>query len=120
MKKNFSLKSAVHRPDRVVESVKAEINKYVSRERRKVLPEGVDYWDFDCKCGANEDAASVIRVQEFSQAIDKVAAAGSENVYIEILAKSGIRAKNAAEAEPASSPESALETTQEHNESESE
>ncbi len=93
MKKTFSLRSNVHRPDRVVESVKADINKYVARERRKALPDGVDYWDFDCKCGPAADAAAKINVAEFSKSIDQVAATGAESVYIEILAKPGVRMK---------------------------
>lgn len=93
MKKNFSLRSNVHRPDRVAESVKADINKYVARERRKALPEGADYWDFDCKCGASAETAVTINVAEFSKSIDQVAATDAENVYVEILAKSAVRKK---------------------------
>ncbi len=95
MKKSFSLTSPVHRPDRVAESVKREINKYLARERRKALPEGVDYWDFDCNCGATAETAAVIHVSAFSQTIDKVAAANSAQVYVEILAKPGVRNKKA-------------------------
>jgi hypothetical protein len=99
MKKNFSLTSPVHRADRVAESVKAEINKYVARERRKALPEGVDFWSFDCKCGASEETAAVIHVNEFSQAITKVAAQ-SDRVYVEIFAKPGVHAKKLNASEP--------------------
>lgn len=93
MKKLFPLTSPVHKPDRQVEFVKKEVNKYLARERRKTFPAGVDYWDFDCKCGADADSASVIRVGEFSQQIDEVVAQKSEHVYIEIVAKPGVRKK---------------------------
>jgi hypothetical protein len=93
MKKLFPLTSPTHKPDRQVEFVKKDVNKYVSRERRKPFPKGVDYWDFDCKCGVTEESAVVIRVGEFSQEIDKAVAAKAANVYIEILAKPGIRKK---------------------------
>lgn len=93
MKKLFPLTSPTHKPDRQVEFVKKDVNKYVSRERRKAFPPGVDYWDFDCKCGVTEESAVVIRVGEFSQEIDKAVAAKAENVYIEILAKPGVRKK---------------------------
>lgn len=93
MKKTFSLRSEKHRPDRVVESVKAEVNKYVARERRKALPEGSNVWDFDCKCGQTSETAETIKVTEFSQSIDKVAATQSESVYIEILARPATRTK---------------------------
>lgn len=91
MKKSFELTSSRHRPDRQVEYVKHEINKYLGRERRKALPEGVDYWDFDCKVGATEEAAAVVMVTEISKKIDEVVAGNSDKVYIEILAKPGIR-----------------------------
>ena len=93
MKKLFPLTSPTHKPDRQVEFVKKDVNKYVARERRKTFPAGVDYWDFDCKCGVSEETAVVIRVGEFSQEIDKAVAAKSESVYIEIVAKPGVRKK---------------------------
>ncbi len=93
MKKNFSLTSPKHKPDRQVELVKAEVNKYVARERRKALPEGVDFWDFDCKYGTTADSAVVVHVDEINKKIDEGAAAKSESVYIEILAKPGVRKK---------------------------
>lgn len=93
MKKNFSLTSEKHRPDRQVELVKAEVNKYVARERRKKLPEGVDFWDFDCKCGATAETAATLHIEEIGKKIAAVAAEKSESVYIEILAKPGVRKK---------------------------
>ena len=54
MKKKFSLKHPKIKPARRVEAVKHEIRKYLKRERRKELPEGVDFWDFDCKFGLTE------------------------------------------------------------------
>lgn len=94
MKKLFSLTSPNHKPDRVVEAVKAEVNKYIARERRKSTPEGVDFWDFDCKCGKDAASAVVVHVSEIGKQIDKTVAAGAtENVYVEILAKPGVRAK---------------------------
>lgn len=96
MKKLFSLTSPKHKPDRVVELVKAEVNKYLARERRKNRPEGVDYWDFDCKCGKDAASALEVRVTELGKAIEKSAAENPENVYVEILAKPGVRAKRPA------------------------
>jgi hypothetical protein len=93
MKKNFPLQAPNKKPDRVVEAVKAEVNKYLARERRKSLPEGVDYWDFDCKVGADAKTAQRVHVKELSKSIDEVALRNGPSVYIEILAKHGIRAK---------------------------
>ncbi len=93
MKKTFSLTSAIHKSDRQVELVKHEINKYLARERRKALPEGVDYWDFDCQCGATAESAVEIHIAELGKQVDKVAATKSETIYVEILAKAGVRKK---------------------------
>lgn len=96
MKKTFSLTSTKHKPDRQVEMVKHEINKYIARERRKALPAGVDFWDFNCKCGADEKSAVVSHVSEIGKQIDKVAALNATDVYVEIIAKPGTRTKKSA------------------------
>ncbi len=93
MKKNMSLTSPKHKPDRQVELVKSEINKYVARERRKTLPSGVDYWDFDCKFGTLGDTAKVVSLEQMSKKIDEAFAARVDSVYVEILAKPGVRIK---------------------------
>lgn len=93
MKKNFSLTSTKHKPDRQVELIKADINKYLARERRKEVPVGVDFWDFDCKCGTAEASAVGVHVSAIGKEIDKVFKSGAESVYIEILAKAGRRTK---------------------------
>ncbi|MBC7465407.1 MAG: hypothetical protein H7256_05390 [Bdellovibrio sp.] len=93
MKKNFSLTAPNKKPDRQVEWVKHEINKYLGRERRKTLPEGVDYWDFDCKFGADESSAAVIHVSEIGKKIDGIVLENRPSFYIEILAKQAKRLK---------------------------
>lgn len=93
MKKSFSLTAPNRKPDRQVEYVKHEINKYLARERRKSLPTGADYWDFDCKCGIDATSANPVKVTEISKGIDQAVAAESGSVYIEILAKPGVRNK---------------------------
>jgi hypothetical protein len=57
MKKTFQLAAEGKNPDRLLEAIKNEIRKYVKRERRRELPAGADYWDFDCRFGATEAAA---------------------------------------------------------------
>jgi Family of unknown function (DUF6172) len=94
MKKNFALQDPKKKPDRVVEAVKADVNKYLARERRKTLPQGVDYWDFDCKVGVDDKTAQRVHVKELSKSIDEVALRNVPSVYIEILAKPGVRAKS--------------------------
>jgi Family of unknown function (DUF6172) len=91
MKKLFPLTSPLHQPARVVEQIKADIRKYLKRERKKKLTDGVDFWDFDCKIGQGEAAPEIKHVEEIIPAIDQAAAAKCGSVYIEILAKPGHR-----------------------------
>ncbi|MBC7704882.1 MAG: hypothetical protein H7274_13180 [Rhodoferax sp.] len=102
MKKTFQLAVEGKNPDRVLEAVKHEIRKYIKRERRRVLPPGVDYWDFDCKFGLTPETAEVVHMATITALIDSVVKEAGEKFYIEILAKSGHRkARPVAEAEAA-------------------
>jgi len=91
MRKTFKLAIEGKNRDRVLEAVKHEVRKYIQRERRRVLPEGVDYWDFDCKFGSTQDAAEVVHLATLTGHMDAVAQAGGEQFYVEILAKHGHR-----------------------------
>ena len=92
MKKTFPLEVPNHKPPRVVESIKAEVRKYLKREYRKPLPEGVDFWDFDCRAGKSPESALDVHVSEIVKPIDVAAVEKWEAIYIEILAKPGHRA----------------------------
>jgi hypothetical protein len=97
MKKTFQLQIEGKNRDRVLEATKHEIRQYIKRERRKPLPEGVDFWDFDCKFGATPDAAEVIHPAKLTELIDALSAGGGAALYLELLAKPGHRqAKDAA------------------------
>lgn len=105
MKKTFQLTIEGKHRDRVLEAVKHEIRKYIKRERRRVLPQGVDYWDFDCKFGLTPEAADVVHLATITASIDAVAKEAGEKFYIEILAKPGHRkARPAADAEMPADP----------------
>ncbi len=91
MKKTFQLAVEGKNPDRLLEAVKNEIRKYVKRERRRDLPEGVDFWDFDCKFGPSQEAAQAVHFATLTSHIDAIAQAGGPQFYIEILAKHGVR-----------------------------
>lgn len=95
MKKSFPLEVANHQPPRVIESIKAEVRKYLKREHRKPLPEGVDFWDFDCRAGKNAETAAGIHISEIVKPIDTASQEKWDSIYIEILAKPGHRAKPA-------------------------
>lgn len=91
MKKTFKLNIEGKNRDRVVEATKHEIRKYVKRQRRVPLPEGVDFWDFDCKFGATEAAATVVHFATITELIDGIVKEGGEAFYLELLAKEGHR-----------------------------
>jgi hypothetical protein len=94
MKKTFSLTQKKKiKAARVAESVRCEINRYLKRQRRRPLPEGMDFWDFDCKYGPTEDEAKVVHVTELSASVIAAEAAGLESCYIEILGKAVKRTK---------------------------
>ena len=91
MKKTFPLAVEGKHPDRLLDATKHEIRKYLKRERSRALPEGVDFWDFDCRFGATQESAVVAHVAELIGLIDAAAKQGDKQFYIEILAKHGVR-----------------------------
>ncbi len=91
MKKTFSLQIEGKHPDRVLDAIKHELNKYVKRERRKALPEGVDFWSFDCRLGHSEDSAESVHLKALSAQLDAVDREGAAEVYVEIWAKPAVR-----------------------------
>jgi Family of unknown function (DUF6172) len=93
VKKTFQLIHAKIRKDRLVEAVRHEIKKYIKRERGKKLPEGVDFWDFDCKFGQDSEKAKEIHLSEISKCIDQAEQQQLESFYLEIIAKPGHRMK---------------------------
>ena len=98
MKKTFKLNIEDKNRDRVLEATKHEIRKYVKRQRRVPLPEGVDFWDFDCKFGTSEDNATVVHFATITGLIDAVAKDGGDSFYLELLAKNGYRTAKPADA----------------------
>lgn len=99
MKKTFLLSIEGKNRDRVVEAVKSEIRKYMQRERRKALPPGVDFWDFDCRFGAAADSAQVCHEATLTELINAAAASGEAQLYVELLAKPGKRTPKPAPAD---------------------
>lgn len=100
MRKTFQLQVEGKHPDRHLEAVKHEIRKYIKRERRRDLPEGADFWDFDCKFGTAQESAETIHLTAITSLIDGVVKEGGTQFYVEILAKPGKR-----QPRPAGAPE---------------
>jgi hypothetical protein len=99
MKKTFPLHIEGKHPDRVLDRVKHEVRKYLKRERARALPEGVDFWDFDCKFGLSEDTAQAVHLANVITCIDSAAKEQAAQVYVEIWAKHGVRTKRPAGVE---------------------
>ncbi len=86
MKKLFALQDPRKADARVRDTIKHEVRKYVSRERKKRLPEGFDRWDFACRVGADAATAKRALLKDVSRAIDTVAATGVTHVFVELVA----------------------------------
>ena len=95
MRKTFRLTHPKIKVARLVESVRCDLKKYLKRERKRGLPEGFDFWDFDCKFGPTAEDAKVIHVAEIGKCIDAAEEQQLESFYVEILAKPVRRTKRA-------------------------
>ena len=93
MEKTFNLTHPKIKVPRLVEAIKHEVKKYIKRERRKILPENVDFWDFDCRFGIDEATSEVIHLDDINKNISKAESEQLESFYLEILVKHGHRAK---------------------------
>jgi hypothetical protein len=100
MKKTFKLHVEGKNSDRLLEAIKHEVRKYLKRERRKTLPAGVDYWDFNCKFGLTESSAQEVHLAEIIKKMDEVSRSGGDGFYVEILAAHGVRQRRPSFAEP--------------------
>ena len=89
MKKTFQLTHPKIKPARVADAVRRDIKRYIKREQSKELPEGVDFWDFDCKFGPTAEEAEIIAVADIGKQISEAEAKQFASCYIEILAKPG-------------------------------
>jgi hypothetical protein len=99
VKKSFPLAIEGRKPELVLDAIKHELRKYLKRERRKPLPEGVDFWDFDCRVGGDAASAGPVHPADLEKAVGDARQSGSPQVYVEILAKPGHRTKKASEDE---------------------
>jgi hypothetical protein len=91
MKKTYSLAVEGKNRDRLLEAVKHDIRKYLKRERRRDLPAGVDFWDFECRFGMTEETAERVHLGSVIESVDAAAASGADSFYVEIIATHGVR-----------------------------
>ena len=93
MKTTFKLDKPKVKLARQIESTKSTINKYLKRERKKQLPDGVDFWDFACKYGDTKEEASTCHLEDLTKFIDQAEKDEKTTFYVEIVAKEGFRKK---------------------------
>lgn len=91
MRKTYLLNIEGKNRDRLLDASKHDIRKYVKRERSRPLPEGVDYWDFECRFGSNEATAALVHFATLMGLIDSVASEGGEQFYVEVVTRHGLR-----------------------------
>ncbi len=93
MKKIFNLKEGNKNPARQLDAIKHEIRKYIKREKRKNLPEDVDFWDLKCKFGKNDEDPQAIEFVDITKYIDEASEANCDSFYMEIISTEGYRPK---------------------------
>ncbi len=91
MKKTYALQVEGLHPDRRLDAIKHEIRKYLRRERGKPLPEGADYWDFDCRFAVPPNPPEPVAQAEIMARVDAAAAQQAGQFYLEILARAAKR-----------------------------
>jgi len=102
MKKTFALHVQGLHPDRRLDAIKHEIRKYLRRERGKPLPEGADFWDFDCRFAVPPNPPEPVALADITRLVDGAAAAQAGQFYLEILARAAQRAPR---VHPSESPD---------------
>ena len=93
MKKTFKMTHPKLKVPRLVEAIKYEVKKYIKRERGKKLPNNADFWDFDCRFGADEESSEVIHLSAINKCISEAEEKELESFYLEILARPAYRSK---------------------------
>ncbi len=93
MKKIFKLKEENKNPQRQLDAIKHEIRKYIKREKRKSLPDDVDFWDMKCKFGKNNEEPKVIEFVDITKYIDESSEQDCDSIYVEIISTKGYKPK---------------------------
>ena len=103
MKKVYKLKDEKRNPERIVEAIKHEIRKYIKRERRKKLPKGAVYWEFDCRFGESAEDAKTMHSPELFSSLERAREAEWDSCYAELIRRP-VYKKNVDEDLPSKEP----------------
>ncbi|KZN13836.1 DUF6172 family protein [Marinomonas sp. TW1] len=85
MKKNFVLSHPKKNYPRLIEEAKNEVKKYIKQERAKALPEGADFWGFNCKFGQVESKAREIHEGDIKVNISTAQSQNWKSFYLEVV-----------------------------------
>lgn len=99
MKKTFNLTHETLNVDRHVEAIRHEIRKYIKRERRRELPQGADYWEFECGFGADKASSETIHLSAIDKSINSAITEQLKSFYLEIIAIPAYRKTKPVDAE---------------------
>jgi len=93
MKKTFALSHPKISYQRLIESAKNEVKKHIKAERNKALPEGIDFWGFNCKFGQTENKAREIHEGDINRNISMAQSEHWKSFYLEVVATPKKRTK---------------------------
>ncbi len=86
MNKRFLLKEKNKNSDRLLESIKHQIRKYIKREKRKVINDEDNILRFACKFAKNNEEVDTISFVDITKCINEASQEDCESFYIEIIA----------------------------------
>jgi hypothetical protein len=90
MKKTFNLNDQKKKKDRVVDSIKHEIRKYIKREKNKTLPKDIDFWKMECKLSKDDEALSYVEFTHLIKSIDRLVEQEAKSINVEIVSTEGM------------------------------
>lgn len=93
MKKTFVLSHPKMTYQRIIETAKNDVKKYIKEERNKALPENADFWGFECQFGQNEATAKAIHEGDINSNISAAQSQHWKSFYLEVVATPKTRAK---------------------------
>lgn len=93
MIRRYQLTGGRHKPARVLDTVRGDVNKFIKREREKPLPAGKDFWDFECAFGKNADEMKPSHVKTLAKDIDIAADENWDSILVELTPQSRARQK---------------------------
>lgn len=91
MNKKYELVEKKRNKDRIVDSVKNDVRKYIKREKNKPLTEGVDFWKMECKISKDENELVYVEFNNLIKTIDILVKEDAKAINIEILSTVGIQ-----------------------------